>query len=127
MEQGFPAFCPEDFRLSPCVWGELGDALLLEPATFRVLHTPPAGSEYAGGWFVANRTWAGGRILMHNGSNTMWYASIWLAPSRNFAILAAANHGGDGAAKACEEAVAGLTRLALGQDNGPWRKGAGRG
>ena len=39
--------------------GERGEASLLEPATFRVLHTPAAGSEYAGGWIVVDRPWAG--------------------------------------------------------------------
>ena len=35
---------------------------------------PPPGDDYAGGWHVLERSWAGGRTLMHNGSNTSWYA-----------------------------------------------------
>jgi len=31
---------------------------------------------------------------MHDGSNTMWYASILIAPVRNTAILVATNQGG---------------------------------
>ena len=46
---------------------------LLKPATFRTLHTPPPGREYAGGWIVVERSWAGGVALNHNGSNTSWY------------------------------------------------------
>ena len=38
--------------------GDRGEAPLLEPATFRVLHTPPDRSDYAAGWGVATR--AGG-------------------------------------------------------------------
>ena len=82
--------------------------LLLKPATFQVLHTPSKGGDYSGGWIVTERPWAGGRALTHGGSNTSWYASIWIAPVRDFAILVATNQGGDSAAKACDETVAGL-------------------
>ena len=102
--------------------GDLGEATLLEPATFRMLHTPPAGSEYAGGWYVYDSAWAGGRALMHNGSNTLWFATVWIAPARNFALLVAANQGGDGAAKACEEAVVSLIPLAVDQGPTPPRR-----
>ena len=40
--------------------GEPGKAKLLKPATFRALHTPPPGWDYAGGWIVVERSWAGG-------------------------------------------------------------------
>ena len=59
--------------------GERGKAKLLKLSTFKALHTPPPGSEYAGGWIVVQRSWAGGRAMNHNGSNTVWYACIWLA------------------------------------------------
>jgi hypothetical protein len=42
---------------------------------------------------VTNRPWGGGDVLMHNGSNTLNYAVIWLAPKRNFAALVATNVG----------------------------------
>ena len=32
--------------------GGQGKARLLKPATFRMLHTPPSGGDYAGGWMV---------------------------------------------------------------------------
>ena len=85
-------------------------AKLLKPATFRALHTPAQDGEYAGGWNVLERSWAGGRTLMHNGSNTSWYATIWIAPARDFAILIATNQGGAAAAAACEQAVEKLIR-----------------
>jgi CubicO group peptidase (beta-lactamase class C family) len=80
-------------------------AKLLKPATFRALQTPAPDDDYAGGWYVGERSWAGGRTLMHHGSNNSWYATIWIAPARDFAILIATNQGGDSAAKACEQAA----------------------
>jgi CubicO group peptidase (beta-lactamase class C family) len=80
---------------------------------FERLHTPPPGAEYAMGWIAAQRPWARGdakgdtgRVLTHSGSNTMWFAVAWLAPERDFAVLAATNQGGDAAAGACDDASA---------------------
>jgi hypothetical protein len=28
------------------------------------------------------RAWANGRTLMHNGSNTMFYVVVWMAPDK---------------------------------------------
>ena len=78
---------------------------LLKPETFRKLHTPPADGDYACGWVVAQRDWAGGNALMHNGSNTMWYAVMWLAPVKDFSVIIATNIGGPDAEKACDEAA----------------------
>jgi hypothetical protein len=33
---------------------------------------------------------------MHNGSNTMWYSVVWIAPKRNFAVMAVTNLAGLG-------------------------------
>jgi CubicO group peptidase (beta-lactamase class C family) len=90
-----------------------GKPKLLEAATFRMLHTPPGGSDYAAGWIVLDRAWAGGKALTHSGSNTTWYCTAWIAPLRDFAVLVATNQGGDDAAKACDEASEGLIRMAL--------------
>ena len=75
---------------------------------FKRLHTPPAGSDYAGGWVVLKRGWAGGTALMHNGSNTMWYLVMWLAPEKDFAVIAATNYGGPEAAKACDDVASAM-------------------
>lgn len=80
-----------------------GPARLLKPETFRRLHTPPEGGDYACGWRSVPRTWARGNALMHSGSNTMWYLVMWLAPEKNFAVIAATNIGGDEAAKGCDD------------------------
>jgi CubicO group peptidase (beta-lactamase class C family) len=57
------------------------------------------------GWITAKRDW-GGSVLTHSGSNTMWYATAWLAPERGFAVLSATNQGGERAGRACDEACA---------------------
>ena len=88
--------------------GERPGAKLLQPSTYRDLHTAAPGTDYAGGWLVLDRPWAGGDALNHAGSNTMWYANAWLAPRRDFGILVATNIGGDQAAKAADEAVGAL-------------------
>jgi hypothetical protein len=58
------------------------------------------------------RSWAGGRALMHSGSNQSWYGTIWLAPARHLALLVATNAGNDAASQACDEAIGGLLRFA---------------
>lgn len=81
---------------------------LVKPETLKAMHTPKPGEEYAGGWLVGDRSWAGGRTLSHTGSNTFWYSTIWLAPARDFALLVVTNAGGKPAEDACEEANKGL-------------------
>ena len=93
--------------------GDEGNAKLLKAQTFKVLHTPPDGQEYAMGWVVVDRPWGGGRVLTHAGSNTMWYCVVWMAPKKDFAVLVACNQGGDAAAKACDEAAAALIQKEL--------------
>jgi CubicO group peptidase (beta-lactamase class C family) len=90
--------------------GQRSKTRVLKPATLRTLHTPPAGQEYAGGWLVLDRSWAGGKALNHNGSNMSWYASIWVAPVLDFATLVATNQGGSTAEAACEEATVELIK-----------------
>src|SRR5262249_21838152 len=90
--------------------GERGDSRILKPATLKTLHIPPPSCDYAGGWVVAERSWAGGAALNHNGSNTSWYATIWLAPARNFAILVATNQGDRQAEQACDQTASALIR-----------------
>lgn len=85
--------------------GERGQSTLLQPDTFRVLHSPTLGGDYAFGWLVAERDWAGGKALSHSGSNTMWFSVIWLAPNRNLALLAATNLGTNAGNTAVDQAV----------------------
>lgn len=83
--------------------GESG--LLLKPETFQQLHRDGFGQEYALGWGIAQRPWTRGVALAHAGSNTMWFAVIWIAPARNAGLLAATNCGSDEASRASEAAI----------------------
>jgi CubicO group peptidase (beta-lactamase class C family) len=81
---------------------------LLKRETFRRLHTPPSGHEYACGWLSVDRPWARGKALTHAGSNTMWYLVLWLAPERNFAVAVATNVAGSDAEEGCDEVAAAM-------------------
>lgn len=78
----------------------------LDKTHFEVMTTPPDKlEEYALGWCTAERDWAGGKAIWHNGSNTMWYALAWLAPHKGFAAIAACNQMSSWATTACDEAI----------------------
>jgi hypothetical protein len=64
---------------------------------------------------VVKRDWAGGNALMHNGSNTMWYVVMWLAPEKDFAVVAATNAAGADAEKGCDEAASAMINKWLGK------------
>ena len=51
------------------------------------------GGHYAYGWIDWQREWADGRVLWHNGSNTLWYALVMLVPSRNAVLVIVTNDG----------------------------------
>lgn len=76
----------------------------LTEATRRHLLTPATGSPpaYAAGWGVGSMPWAGvggpGPTITHNGSNTLWFATVLAAPERGVGFIALSN---DGVARAC--------------------------
>jgi D-alanyl-D-alanine carboxypeptidase len=84
--------------------GARGEGGFLSAETFLKLHTPVPGNDYALGWAILEKDWAEGRILYHDGSNSMWYAIVVLAPNRNLALLAVSNAFGD-AIYATDEAL----------------------
>ncbi len=97
---------------------------LISAEAFDMLHTVPDGpsNSYACGWVTGTRPWAKGShpgatgtILTHSGSNTMWFAVVWIAPERDFAVLAVSNMGGEPAPRACDEAVGALIEAFLSQ------------
>jgi CubicO group peptidase (beta-lactamase class C family) len=90
--------------------GGMGKSALMTPDTYRILHTPPFGNDYALGWLAVTRDWGGGAVLHHTGSNTMNYANTWIAPKRDFAVLVCINQGGDAAFAASDETVAALIK-----------------
>jgi CubicO group peptidase (beta-lactamase class C family) len=87
---------------------------LLDASALEFLHTPvPPSDEYGVGWRRVQRSWAGNFALTHNGTNTMNYAVMWLAPDRKFAAVAACNIDSGLGAPACDEAVSFLIRTYL--------------
>jgi hypothetical protein len=81
------------------------NSTLLNPETLARLHYAPKGGDYACGWVVLSRGWAGGKALMHNGSNTMWYVVMWLAPSKDFSVVVGTNIFTPDAQEGCDEAA----------------------
>ncbi len=91
--------------------GARGEAALLKPETYKELHAAAFGGDYALGWAVAEREWGGGAVLNHNGSNNMNFATVWLAPAKEFAVLVCLNQNHPAAA---DEAAGALIRLLIG-------------
>jgi CubicO group peptidase (beta-lactamase class C family) len=87
-----------------------GIETILRPSSVVELHTPDFGGDYAKGWRVASRDWAGGEALTHRGTNNQNYAVVWMAPQRNFAVLVATNQGGGDVTKACDGLCAKLIK-----------------
>ncbi|MFG3524241.1 serine hydrolase domain-containing protein [Nocardia nova] len=87
------------------VRGARGEPTLLSPATMARLHQPPPGGDYAAGWGVVTRDWAGGVALTHTGSNTLWLATTWLEPARDVAFATATNCDADSAGTALDDAA----------------------
>ncbi len=50
----------------------------------------PVG-DYAAGWIVVDRPWGKGKVYTHSGSNTMWYATVWVAPKIGRAFFVVTN------------------------------------
>lgn len=88
----------------------------LSGETRRHLLTPATGSPpaYAAGWGVGTAPWAGvggpGPTLTHNGSNTMWFATVLAAPERGLGFITLANDAAAGQ-RACQTLVQRLAAL----------------
>lgn len=89
------------------------DQKLLPSEILNHLHTPPADAEYALGWGVVQRPWAGGEALTHSGSNTVNFCACWLAPKKDFAVIIATNTGQSNAALAIDKAASHVIRRHL--------------
>jgi len=59
----------------------------------RLVEEPAAGGDHVMGWLKLRRPWAEGPVFYHDGSNTMFYAAVWAAPSADRALLVATNRG----------------------------------
>jgi CubicO group peptidase (beta-lactamase class C family) len=91
--------------------GARGETSFLTADSYRRLHSPPYGGDYALGWKVLERHWGGGKVLHHTGDNEMNRANVWVAPQRNFAILVCVNQGGQRSFEATDAAVEALIKL----------------
>jgi len=91
-----------------------GKAGVLQAATYVQMHAPAFGGNYAAGWLVTSRPWGGGTVYTHNGSNTMNFATVWMAPARDFAVLVVTNRGGAVAQQATDDAAAALILMRAG-------------
>jgi CubicO group peptidase (beta-lactamase class C family) len=74
--------------------GARGQDGLLKAETYGWLHSARFGGDYGGGLLVAEREWAGGRVMTHAGSNTMNFAVAWMAPEIDRAFVVVTNVGG---------------------------------
>lgn len=73
-----------------------------------VTNPPPS---YASGWTIGYN--GSTPILYHAGSNTLWYAVVWIDVGRDLAVLVVTNQGGDAAASATNDAIQELLNLPL--------------
>lgn len=93
---------------------------LVKPETLQKLHTPviamparpdappgtPPGGWYALGWGRLTVDWAPVPLLYHGGSNGRNVAQVWIDPSRDLAIVAVTNIGGERAEEALRAVAA---------------------
>ena len=87
--------------------GEYGsDPVLLSRSSWRRLHAPFL-NDYARGWVRYELDWAGGSVIWHDGSNTLWYALLMLLPAKNMTLAFVTN---DGAIEAARTAFDELAR-----------------
>jgi len=83
-----------------------GDSPLLNQSLAVKLHTAVLNNAgYALGWEVTARPWAAGDALTHTGSNNQWYTIIWMAPGRDFAVVATCNLAGTAAFNALDSVI----------------------
>ncbi len=83
--------------------------LLTKESIARLLK--PGANNYALGWGVVNRPWAKGTALSHSGSNTMWTATVWIAPATNHAYIVATNSSKDDSTQVLDKLVGKVIEL----------------
>lgn len=69
--------------------GLRGRTGVVTAATFAALHTPPEGGSYAFGWGIGGEP--GARLSSHAGSNTRWFALMFVLPDENLAVAVVMN------------------------------------
>jgi len=71
--------------------GERGQDGIVKAETFKRLHQPEGAATYAMGW--VSKPTATGRILWHNGSNTLWYAIVAFDAAADRGVVVVTNGG----------------------------------
>jgi len=94
--------------LSTHLAGARGKDGIVSAETFDKLHASVGTDNYAMGWATGERSWAGGCYLQHSGSNQVWFATTWIAPERNFAMLVVTNAGGAEGVAGADETIRAL-------------------
>ena len=103
--------------LSVADWNKFANIFLtypddfLEAETIQRLVTPGEVGRYAMGWGIYERRWAKGSAYTHAGSNTMWYANIWIAPEIGCVFLVAMNNASEEAAAQADALIGDLIGL----------------
>ncbi|QSE97647.1 serine hydrolase domain-containing protein [Fulvivirga lutea] len=69
-----------------------------------------SSNSYKLGWRIVERKWGGERVYTHNGSNTMWYSVVWLAPEINRAYLVTTNSMESGIPKLMDKLIVDLLK-----------------
>ncbi|AYG94160.1 class A beta-lactamase-related serine hydrolase [Brevundimonas naejangsanensis] len=89
----------------------------LSAETVRRLTTPSAGRSYALGWIaLPPQAWAGGPVVAHEGSNTLWRALALVDVRGGRAFIGLSNDGERGG-PACQALARGLIAAASGAGN----------
>lgn len=107
----------QGFRLSIDEKAEHCDSAreLMGPETWKQIFAVQSinnkSTDYACGWNVVSRSWAGGKAISHTGSNTMWFSAVWAAPAKKKAYLVAVNVAGDNTSKVVDQVVSKLIQL----------------
>lgn len=95
------------------------ESTLLKPEILAHLQTPlqqfhpqivTQADPYGFGWLHCERDWGAGKVLMHTGSNTTWFSTIWLSSNKKVAFMAAVNSATPESEEACNEMVNELIR-----------------
>ncbi len=84
--------------------------ILKKAESFDKLHTtlPTSGVSGVGGWLIHDMPHLGGHVVQSAGSNTMWFALLWIIPAQDIAIVVATNSGQPNAFESCDKVVAAL-------------------
>jgi CubicO group peptidase (beta-lactamase class C family) len=94
--------------------GAQGKGKLLQPQTYKKLHTPLEGETYTlGGWIYESS--GGIPVLTHDGSNGGFYCSAVLLPTLDIGVLVVCNQGPKAGEAAVKEAILTAVKATVGR------------